>query len=337
MRPLLVLALLLSLLTAGCAREEDGPSDRDRDNLPDAAETTPRTIVVTLLDGPASRVVTSDPDDVDTDDDGLLDLDEYAQGTDPRDPDTDADGLLDGPHAEALGERAAAWRARGILQGADGRFLGEQDLCPEVGGLRPNQASSDRPFPDALGDGEELSGWTVMLRGTPRHVVSQPCWSDADRDNLPDDLEREAGSDPNLADSDGDGVQDGADADPARDLALLVRNLTATASNGTVAAIRVQVGVRQSDLAPGTGASLEVDVDDQTSTRGSLPVGVILTAVGPDGQPLALTPDPRGAILRFDLLRGTVDLGDQTPLPRTRVELSGRDGSVAFDWGVARR
>ena len=58
---------------------------------------------MSLFAGGFSGLITSWTDcpiDVDTDGDGLLDLNEISIGTDPNNPDTDADGLLDGTEVE---------------------------------------------------------------------------------------------------------------------------------------------------------------------------------------------------------------------------------------------
>jgi hypothetical protein len=92
----------------------------------------------------------------------------------------------------------------------DGR---ERDL----GGDPTNPNDSD-DFRDTDGDGlsdaeESIVGWTVTvypLSGPPivRHVTSNKYVADTDLDGLPDLLERQIGSDPTRADTDGDGISD---------------------------------------------------------------------------------------------------------------------------------
>ena len=340
MRPVLTLLLLASLVTAGCTGgEESEQEDRDEDGMSDLAETRPRLITIERVAGPETRSVTSDPGDPDTDDDGLTDVNEFGFATDPRDVDTDGDGLLDGPNL-TLPEGSAfadTLRGRGIHESPAGTFLGELSQCPQYGGLKPHVESSDRPTPDRLGDGEERLGWNVTLRGVTRHVASDPCTSDADRDALPDDLERAAGSDPGLVDSDGDGTQDGNDADPAADLHLVLRAVSATTRNGTAVTLTFAAGLSSATLqAPGQ-TSAELAVDDQTSTRGSLLVGLLVGAEDAQGRRVALTPNPGGAILYLDLLQGTVAIDGSEPRVLERVELAGDDGTLSFSWGALRR
>lgn len=342
-RPLpTTLLLILSLLTAGCTGEREGQAadDRDGDGLPDASESVATTITIHRISGPETRSITSDPDDADSDDDGIPDGIERAYGIDPRDADTDGDGLLDGRSILAPQALALQWRARGILEEPEGTFLGEQSQCPEYGGLKPNQESSDRPLPDALGDGQERAGWTIHVRGIPRHVTSDPCHSDADRDGLPDDREKALGSDPNVADTDQDGTRDGNDADPAADLALLLRNVTPDPRNATGAAanltIRFSSGAHDLRLAQGETAGT-LEVDDQASGPGSLAVVVLITITNAEGQLVALTPHTGGAILRLDLLQGTTAFGDEPSRNTRAVQLSGEDGTLTFDWDLSRR
>lgn len=82
--PLVILVALAPALTASPALADDPTetyTDDDGDGLPDQRE---------------RGHYNSDPNDPDTDDDGLNDGMEVKQGTNPRDPDTDGDGLTDG-------------------------------------------------------------------------------------------------------------------------------------------------------------------------------------------------------------------------------------------------
>lgn len=333
--------LVLCVLAAGCTSGGEGPRDQDNDGLSDAFERTPRVVTILLVNGSVSKQVTSDPYDADTDGDGLGDGEEHARGTHPQDVDSDADGLLDGGNLdhEPTSETARTFRARGIAEDPPGRFLGELSQCPMYGGLRSHQASSDRPVPDLLTDGEERLGWTVTVGGLSRHVTSDPCHSDGDGDGLLDHDEKAAGSDPAMPDTDGDGTRDGLDADPTANLALLLQDLSVTApsSNATVE-VSFAAGVRVATARPPATRVAELDVDDQTSTRGSLVVRVLVQAYDADsGESYALTPDAGGAVLTFDLVAGTVSVGGGSAEPRTRVTLTGADGSISFAWSAARR
>src|SRR5581483_7185309 len=127
--------VLVVLLAAGCTGSSPPPT---------------REIIVTHADGTTQTLqVPADTKSGDEDGDGLDALAETTLGTDPRNADTDGDGLLDG-HNRTLSEGnplVAKWREAGILESAPGSltFLGEEDFCPQYGGLKSTFASSDRP------------------------------------------------------------------------------------------------------------------------------------------------------------------------------------------------
>ncbi|MBX3072261.1 MAG: hypothetical protein KF883_17300, partial [Thermomicrobiales bacterium] len=99
------------------------------------------------------------------------------------------------------------------LSDADGDGLWDRD--ERLFGTNPNARDSDG---DTLSDFDEVkTGWTVTLRtldGLPvadlsRAVFSDPRFTDVDRDGLSDSQEKSKGTDPNNADTDGDGEMDG--------------------------------------------------------------------------------------------------------------------------------
>lgn len=338
-RPLAKHALLLALLLpaaalAGCAGGGDPDADTDGDGLPDGVEELPRAVSVTGRDGATTRQVTSDPGLRDTDDDGLEDFDEHIRGTDPRSIDTDGDRLLDGPNVtlDAGDERVAAWRALGILESPPLTFLGELSFCPPQK-LKPDQWSSDRPFSDQLGDGEELLGWNVTLRGQTRHVVGDPCTSDADNDGAQDHVEREMGTDPRVADTDGDGAVDGFDADPLADLRVRLTDIRVSGVEGDVVLRVFDSTVR----VPANGsAELLVDVPDTTADRSRADIPVLLIAEDAgDGGGVALFPGGAGATATFELVGGTLVL-DGATIEGRELTVRGADGSLRFAWDVAR-
>lgn len=330
--------LLVAITLAGCTGGGSGSRDADTDGLPDALESAPRVISIGLLNGSIERSVTSDIHSADTDSDGLSDYDEYYRATDPRDVDTDRDGLLDGANVtlEPDSDAAKAWRAAGVLESAPGHFLGEQAFCD--GKLKPAIASSDLPVPDGLGDGRELSGWNIHVRGATRHVQSDLCSSDADADGLRDDAELAAGTDPTSRDTDGDGAVDAVDADPLWDLGFGVANVTVSTANASGRFIvEVGLGLANARLQLPDERTAVLDVDDSSTTRGALSVGVIVRVLDAQGGSVAATPDPRGAVLAFDLLGGNWTDGDGARQHATRVELHGADGTLSFDWAPVRR
>lgn len=326
---------MLSLLLAGCTGGSGRDDDADDDGLPDALETEERMIVLTLADGSTrERKVTSDAGLADTDGDGLQDLDEYVRGTDPRDMDSDEDGLLDGHDLALSGERADALRARGILESTPGTFLGELDQCRVFGGLKSNAASSDRPLPDQLSESSEIKGWTIQTREGPRHVTSDPCFQDTDRDGLLDHEENASGSDPRQPDTDGDGAQDGIDADPAWDLGFSMSNVTLTRVNGSgPVVLSLYLGSeRVEGTFPGNG-TLAVDADDQSPSRASLRTKAQLVARDAEtGEPVALFPEGSSHVLQFDLVQRTMDASSGSV-----GSLGGKDGAITFSWTITRR
>lgn len=238
MRPVLLAALLVSAVLAGCS---DGAKDTDGDGLRDSTEKGWPTILVDYADRRVRLSPTSDGSVVDTDGDGLSDFDEFFRKTDPRDPDTDRDGLTD------CQETVHTVR----LECEDPTFGGDYD---QGYGTHPARADSD-PGPvrylnqggrftdetgtladgrvewgDGLTDGQELRGYTIELGGgRSRNVTSDPRDPDTDDDGLEDGEEAlEYGGDPTVMDTDGDGCDDGVDPWPGRaeSISLGLRTLT---------------------------------------------------------------------------------------------------------------
>jgi hypothetical protein len=196
------------------------PADQDGDDILDVVEV----------------LIGTDPNNADTDGDGLDDGDEiYVQGTSPTDADTDDDGLGDGreiktTHTDPIspdtdgdtltdGDEVNTQHTDPIKVDTDGDTLSDGDEV-NVRGTNPLDADTDA---DGLGDGIEVNG----LPGTS--CKSNPRSKDSDHDKLLDGTEykgfkihkrvktsRKGSSliglvhtNPCAVDTDGDGLKDG--------------------------------------------------------------------------------------------------------------------------------
>ena len=155
--------------------------DMDMDGLPDEDEITSLT----------------DPNNPDTDGDGLMDGPEVLQaGTDPLRPDSDDDGLLDGEEVNVYGSNPL-------------NYDGDGDLLPDYNevmqhGTNPSLADTDG---DGFSDHDELNAGSDPT--DPASFPGDTNSLDSDFDGLNDGDEAFYGVDPLNPDSDGDGIQDG--------------------------------------------------------------------------------------------------------------------------------
>ena len=158
--------------------------DTDGDGIPDKWEYDhPPFNPLDALDGNAdadedglpnaTEIVMAHTDwqDADTDGDGLTDYEEWIGATDPTTPDTDGDGLPDGTEVML--------------------------------GTNPCDADTD-------GDGCP-DGWEVRFGFNPLSAASPTLWTDPDNDDLDNLEEARIGTDPYMADTDGDGLSDGVE------------------------------------------------------------------------------------------------------------------------------
>jgi uncharacterized repeat protein (TIGR01451 family) len=175
--------------------------DRDGDGIPDDDETAGG----------------SDPDDADTDDDGVIDGDEpmpYVDTdgdglTDVRDPDSDNDGLYDGTELGVTTPDADTDVGAGhfIPDGDAGATTTDPlDRDTDDGGVPDGAEDTDK---DGVVDPGERDPNVAADDVTPP--------ADDDMDGLTNAEEAELGTDPQDADSDDDGVLDGAEANYADD------------------------------------------------------------------------------------------------------------------------
>ncbi|XXX77231.1 hypothetical protein WMF30_00455 [Sorangium sp. So ce134] len=207
----------------------DGSEDTDLDGALDEGETDPTT-------GNGA----DDGQIVDTDGDGLGDLLEERLGTDPNDADSDDDGVRDGlepnPADDADGDGLI--NAIDVDSDDDGLFDGTElgFGCDGPGTAAPSRrctpdadagATRTSPLEADTDDGGASDGSEdANLNGVADNGESNPTRGhgdddgendDADGDGLSDDLEETLGTDPDDADSDDDGVQDGREPNPADD------------------------------------------------------------------------------------------------------------------------
>ena len=144
-----------------------------------------------LSDSYEDDVSNTDPNDPDSDDDGLTDGTEVLgdNRTDPNDPDSDDDGLCDGPAPPGVD----------CVGGEDGE---DQNADGALGATE-----TDPNDPDT--DGGTVPDGVEVDRGTDPLDPSDDIPADRDGDGLTDDIEEMLGTSPTEADSDGDGLCDG--------------------------------------------------------------------------------------------------------------------------------
>lgn len=152
-----------------------GPTDTDRDGLTDDFE----------------EKIGTDPNNPDTDGDGLKDGEEVnAYKTDPKNPDTDADGLQDGAEVKT-------YSTNPLNPDTDGdQLLDGEEVNTYT--TNPNNADTDG---DGLNDGEEVTSYRT-----------NPLNKDSDGDTLTDgDEVKVYKTDPLNRDTDSGSVDDGTE------------------------------------------------------------------------------------------------------------------------------
>lgn len=208
----------------------DGPLylDDDGDGVPNKIEEEGFEAIVNGV----TRTFTSNPNDPDTDDDGLPDLLEHFIHSNPSELDTDDDGISDTNEYKVAG-------AACITQTQDSLCIGFNDLLQnnfqsfvvacenadvcnnaeienylgnisaENYGTNLNERDSDF---DGLDDLDEMIGVTIIVNGVSVDVTSKPLDVNSDTDQLTDNEERNLGTDPRDEDTDGDTTTDHAEA-----------------------------------------------------------------------------------------------------------------------------
>ena len=224
----------------------------------DARPTTPVKGFATAKIGLTFYLNSSDDDD--DDNDGLTNAEERRYGTDPNNPDTDGDGLTDG-------EEVKRYHTNPLNPDTDGDGLSDGD---EVFKYHTNPLAVDTDG-DGLSDGEEilkyrtdplkidtdgdgLSDWEEV-----KIYHTDPLNPDTDGDGLTDgDEVHRYHTDPLNQDTDGGGVDDGTEVkrgtnplDPRDDLPMVLEKGKATVLSG------VNFETRSAVLTPGSEAVLE--------------------------------------------------------------------------------
>ncbi|MEK7705243.1 MAG: Ig-like domain-containing protein [Myxococcota bacterium] len=190
---------------------------------------------------------------IDSDQDGLSDAEEIAAGTDPNDSDSDDDGVADGSEPDwdldtdgdglinALDPDADN---DGILDGIESGVTDALDADTDGGGA--SDGAEDANHNGVIDDGET----------DPNNPADDGTPLDSDCDGLSDAEEIAAGTDVYRADSDGDGVSDGAEANWSldRDGDGDIAALDADSDDDTVG--------DSSDNCPLTANTDQADIDD---------------------------------------------------------------------------
>lgn len=197
--------------------------DDDGDGLSNAEEIAGYSITVNGV----ARTVTSIPNQVDTDNDGLPDLLESFIGSDPRNEDTDGDGVSDRSEYQ-VGGAACITTAVGVCTNfidltprGYNTYLQECDAAEQCNNAAIEAAVASPGFGsslteadtdnDGLNDRRELlETFTIRFNGVQQvnvnTLVRDP---DSDNDNLSDGFEiNTVGSNPRSVDTDGDGFRD---------------------------------------------------------------------------------------------------------------------------------
>jgi uncharacterized repeat protein (TIGR01451 family)/MYXO-CTERM domain-containing protein len=218
------------------------PLDPDTDNggVKDGSEDANRNGKVDAGEGdPTAGHGADDATIVDTDKDGLSDIFEIAIGSNPNDADTDDDGVIDGlePNPADDSDGDGIINVLDVDSDNDGLYDGTEmgkdcsnpatdaskqhciadaDPATKTSPLDPDtdHGGVKDASEDANRNGKIDAGETDPTAG---HPEDDSTVVDTDKDGLSDIFEIAIGSDPNDADTDDDGVIDGQEANPADD------------------------------------------------------------------------------------------------------------------------
>ncbi len=162
--PWILLSSLLGCGGGSSAPSDNTTSDKDGDGLTDSVEINGWQIVIdaggygTLADASLleTRLVTSNPDIADTDNDGLNDGEEFINNSDPASADTDRDGLSDFDEVTRWGTNASSADSDGDSRDSTGTRPPDSsffDSAEVLAGTAPSQADTDG---DGLSDYQEF-------------------------------------------------------------------------------------------------------------------------------------------------------------------------------------
>ncbi|MEZ4365779.1 MAG: Ig-like domain-containing protein [Kofleriaceae bacterium] len=304
---------------------KDGAEDGNHNGRIDAGEGDPND--------PADDV-----DLVDTDGDGLPDVVEVAGGSDPNDADTDDDGVIDGDEPNLWLDTDGDGLINvldpdsdndGLLDGTElglGCDLPDTDLSAGNCIADADPATTTDPLdPDTddggIKDGAEdfdRNGRVDLGEGDPNDPSDDVTLVDTDGDGLPDPLEVLIGTDPDDADSDDDGVIDGDEANFWLD----------TDGDGLINALDPDSD--DDGLFDGTEVGLGCDLPDTDLAEGNcIPDADPTTTTDP------LDPDTDdGGVIDGEEdanHNGQVDDGERDPLDPSDDERLDRDGDTVPD------
>jgi MYXO-CTERM domain-containing protein len=168
------------------------------------------------LDDPFEIAIGSDPNDADSDDDGVIDGQEPQPGADSDgdglinvlDPDSDDDGLFDGTELGLGCSETGTDASLGhCVADADGGATTTDPLDADTDDGGVTDGSEDANLDGAVDAGE----------GNPNDGADDGWITDGDNEGLSDETEGFLGSDAADADSDDDGVVDGMENNPSDD------------------------------------------------------------------------------------------------------------------------
>jgi outer membrane protein OmpA-like peptidoglycan-associated protein len=231
----------------------DGVEDANRNGQLEAGERDPLDPADDDLDADGLvGAADPNPNDADSDDDGLTDGDEvngtgvlaFFSPTNPTSRDTDGDGLTDG---QEVGLSAPTRPSATVLA----QFVADADP-----GTRSNPVNADTDR-DSLTDGAEDANRNGRLDA----AETDPGDEDTDDDLLADNIEVNRGTDPRDADTDDDGLSDAVEvaAGGSRTNPIVADTDNDGLRDGQ------ELGV--TSAGPGTGAGFVGDADPSTTTN----------------------------------------------------------------------